>query len=70
MDEALIERWLNLPNYRDDLISAGLGRDAESIRADTLPRIDAMQATAEAVFNNFLDLIGTPSRRRRAIATP
>lgn len=70
MDKPLIERWLNLPNYRDDLIGAGLGRDAESIRADTLPRIDAMQATAEAVFNNFLDLIGMPSRRRRAIATP
>ncbi len=64
MDQPLIERWLNLPTYRDDLIAAGLGRDAESIRTDTLPRIAAMQATAEAVFNNFLDLIGTPARRR------
>lgn len=70
MDQPLIERWLNLPTYRDDLIAAGLGRDAESIRTDTLPRIAAMQATAEAVFNNFLDLIGTPARRRRAIAAP
>ena len=65
MDQPLIERWLNLPSYRDELIAAGLGRDAEAIRADTLPRITAMQATAHAVFDNFLDLIGTPARRRR-----
>jgi GMP synthase (glutamine-hydrolysing) len=67
MDQPLIERWLNLPAYRDDLIAAGLGRDADAIRTDTLPRIAAMQATAHAVFNNFLDLVG---RRRRAQAMP
>ncbi|MBS0589677.1 MAG: gamma-glutamyl-gamma-aminobutyrate hydrolase family protein [Proteobacteria bacterium] len=66
MDKPLIERWLNLPAYRDELIAAGLGRDAESIRADTHPRIEAMQAMAHDVFNNFLDLIGTPARRRRS----
>jgi len=66
MDKPLIERWLDLPSYRDDLIAAGLGRDADAIRADTTPRIEAMQSIAEAVFNNFLDLIGTPARRRRA----
>ena len=68
MDKPLIERWLNLPNYRDELIAAGLGRDAESIRADTFARIEAMQERAHAVFNNFLDLIGTPARRRRFAA--
>ena len=68
MDGPLIDRWLNLPSYRDDLIAAGLGRDAESIRADTLARIEAMQGRAHEVFNNFLDLIGTPARRRRAQA--
>jgi GMP synthase (glutamine-hydrolysing) len=65
MDKPLIERWLNLPAYRDELIAAGLGRDAESIRADTHARIEAMQGRAHEVFNNFLDLIGTPARRRR-----
>jgi GMP synthase (glutamine-hydrolysing) len=64
MDKALIERWLGLPHYRDDLIAAGIGRDAESIRTDTFARIDAMHESAHAVFNNFLDLIGTPARRR------
>jgi GMP synthase (glutamine-hydrolysing) len=67
MDQPLIERWLNLPAYRDDLIAAGLGRDADAIRADTAPRIEAMQATAHAVFNNFLDLVGVPARRRNDI---
>lgn len=66
MDKPLIERWLGLPGYRDELIAAGLGRDAESIRADTFARIEAMQDKAHEVFNNFLDLIGTPARRRRA----
>jgi len=65
MDQPLIERWLDLPAYRDELIAAGLGRDAEAIRADTLPRIAAMQAAAHEVFNRFLDLIGTPARRRK-----
>jgi len=67
MDHALIERWLALPGYREDLIAAGIGRDAEAIRADTLPRIDAMQRVADDVFNNFLDLVGTPARRRAAL---
>jgi GMP synthase (glutamine-hydrolysing) len=66
MDKPLIERWLGLPGYRDDLIAAGLGRDAEAIRADTFARIDAMQNAAHEVFNNFLDLIGVPARRRKA----
>lgn len=68
MDQPLIERWLNLPAYRDELITAGLGRDADAIRADTAPRIAAMQETAHAVFNNFLDLIGMPARRRLALS--
>lgn len=66
MDKPLIERWLGLPAYRDDLVAAGLGRDADAIRTDTLTRIDAMQDAAHEVFNNFLDLIGTPARRRKA----
>jgi len=68
MDAALIDRWLDLPAYREDLIAAGLGRDAATIRADTHARIAEMQQTAEAVFNNFLDLIGVPARRRAALA--
>ena len=66
MDQRLVERWLGLPAYRDELLASGLGRDAETIRADTVAHIDAMQRAAHVAFNNFLDLVGVPARRRRA----
>ena len=63
MDAPLIERWLANPVYRDELDAAGLPHDAEAIRALTSRHIAPMQAQAEAVFNNFLDLVGRPERR-------
>lgn len=36
MDAALIERWLELPAYRDELEAAGLGHGAAEIRAATV----------------------------------
>ena len=68
MDERLIERWLANPAYREELQDAGLPHDghadrAQAIRAQTRQHIAAMQAQADAVFNNFLDLVGRPQRR-------
>lgn len=63
MDPPLIERWLATPAYRDELASSGLPHDDAAIRALTQTHIAPMQAQAEAVFNNFLDLIGRPDRR-------
>ena len=37
--------------------------DEQAIRAHTREHIHAMQARADAVFNNFLDLVGRPQRR-------
>lgn len=62
-DRALIERWLGIERYRDELAAANLPQDAQAIRERTAHEIDAMQATAEAVFNPFLDLVGRPARR-------
>lgn len=62
-DGAMIERWLRLPAYRDELAAAGIGRDAESIRAATAMLLAKMQPLAEQTFNNFLDLVGRPARR-------
>src|SRR6478752_1226718 len=38
-DEAMIERWLQLPAYRDELACAGLDRDENSIREATAAQL-------------------------------
>ncbi|MBB1059470.1 type 1 glutamine amidotransferase [Marilutibacter spongiae] len=63
MDEALIERWLANPRYLDELRACGHAADADDIRAQTRQHIAAMQASSEAVFNRFLDLVGRPRRK-------
>ena len=63
MDERLIERWLANPAYRAELADSGLAHDEHAIRAQTRQHIAAMQEQADAVFNNFLDLVGRPQRR-------
>lgn len=62
-DAAMIERWLRLPAYRDELACAGIDRDEQSIREITASQLTAMQPLAESTFNRFLDLVGRPSRR-------
>ena len=63
MDEALIERWLATPGYRAELERREGLHDEAAIRAHTREHIGSMQAQADAVFNNFLDLVGRPQRR-------
>jgi GMP synthase (glutamine-hydrolysing) len=63
-DEAVIERWLGLPSFRAELAAAGLPTDEATIRSETARRVAATRASADAVFNNFLDLVGRPLRRR------
>nr|PZN69674.1 MAG: hypothetical protein DIU62_01985 [Pseudomonadota bacterium] len=62
-DEAMIGRWLTIPSYREELEAAGLGHDAETIRAATGELIQRMKPLAGTVFNGFLDLVGRPNRR-------
>lgn len=63
VDQALIERWLGIPAYREELCGAGLGHDDAYVRRATLEHVSTMQRAAEPVFDNFLDLIGRPQRR-------
>ncbi len=73
-DAALIGRWLGLPAYREELVAAGFGDALETIGARTLAAAEARRASADAVFNGFLDLVGRPPRmaahRRAAQALP
>jgi GMP synthase (glutamine-hydrolysing) len=62
-DQALIERWLATPAYRDELCAAGLPHDAAAIRARTCSEAAAMEQRAGQVFGEFLDLAGRPLRR-------
>jgi GMP synthase (glutamine-hydrolysing) len=62
-DAELIERWLGLPVYRDELARAGLDRDEHAIRTATASCIGAAQKVADTAFNSFLDLVGRPKRR-------
>ncbi len=63
-DGAMIERWLRLPAYREELAAAAIGRDEDSIRAATASLIATMQPLAAATFNKFLDLVGPPREHR------
>ena len=63
MDEPLIERWLANPAYRAELEELSHSTDEATIRAQTRRHIGTMRLQANAVFNNFLDLIGRPQRR-------
>jgi GMP synthase (glutamine-hydrolysing) len=63
-DADVIARWLELPSFRAELAAAGVPKDAEAIRAETAKLAAATRGSADAVFNNFLDLIGRPNRRR------
>lgn len=62
-DNAMIERWLQLPAYREELAAAGIDQDEASIRNATAQLMHTMQPLAETTFNNFLDLVGRPARR-------
>jgi GMP synthase (glutamine-hydrolysing) len=61
MDAALIDRWLGVPAYREELFAAG--HDEARVRAHTAHHVQAMQARAETVFEAFLDLVGRPQKR-------
>ncbi len=63
MDQALVERWLSNPAYREELTAAGLGEQGEAIRSQTRELIGSMQRQSDRVFNAFLDLVGRPQRR-------
>jgi GMP synthase (glutamine-hydrolysing) len=62
-DIPVIERWLGLPSFRDELAAAGLESTPEAIREQTTRLVAQTRDSAAAVFNNFLDLVGRPTRR-------
>jgi GMP synthase (glutamine-hydrolysing) len=70
VNQALIERWLGIPAYHQELLLSGLDRDADAIRARTPLALAAMQPNTSTVLNRFLDQVGRPRRLREAADAP
>ncbi|MBT8062045.1 MAG: gamma-glutamyl-gamma-aminobutyrate hydrolase family protein, partial [Gammaproteobacteria bacterium] len=62
VDGALVNRWLELPGHQPEIAAAGPASGKAVIRDQTGLFLQPMQAVAEDVFNNFLDLVGRPAR--------
>ncbi|HLF31817.1 MAG TPA: type 1 glutamine amidotransferase [Xanthomonadales bacterium] len=63
LDERLINRWLNYPEYQADLDTAGRGQDAAVIREQTHQLIGQSIALSNEVFGQFLKPLGQPNLR-------
>jgi GMP synthase (glutamine-hydrolysing) len=63
LDERLINRWLNYPEYRADLEAQGRGQDAELIREQTHRLIGQSVALSQEIFGGFLAPLGEPRAR-------
>ena len=63
VDEALIERWLSIPVYQQELSSLQGRITAESIRRETAAYIQQSRQLGDRVFHHFLDLFQLPPRR-------
>ena len=65
LDERLINRWLNLPEYMEDLITNGRRKDADTIRLQTHELIGQSADLSLEIFGQFLRPLG--ERRSRHI---
>lgn len=63
LDERLINRWLNLPHYFEELERSDVPHDAETIRRHTHQFIGDSVALSHEVFGAFLDPLGAPAAR-------
>lgn len=64
VDEALIERWLNVPVHREELADLRGQIDPDVIRQQTGDYIARSRSLGEAIFGRFIDLFDLPTRRR------
>jgi GMP synthase (glutamine-hydrolysing) len=63
IDEALIERWLNVPVHREQLRSLEGTVDPDDIRRETRERIGRAKQLSDATFSKFVEHFGTTRRR-------
>jgi GMP synthase (glutamine-hydrolysing) len=63
LDERLINRWLSLPSYLDEIARSGVPHDAEHIRRETHELIGQSAALSSEVFGQFLKPMGQRASR-------
>lgn len=63
LDERLINRWLNYPEYLENLNTEGRGQDAAMIREQTHKLIGPSVALSYGMFGQFLKPLGLPASR-------
>ena len=63
LDERLINRWLNYPEYRRDLDEQGRGEDADQLRTQTHRLIGQSVTLSREIFGGFLAPLGEPRGR-------
>jgi len=63
LDERLINRWLNYPEYQQDLNTAGRGQEVTTIREQTHKLIGHSVALSYEMFGQFLKPLGQPALR-------
>jgi GMP synthase (glutamine-hydrolysing) len=63
-NETLIERWLNVPEYRREAEAAGPAQHLDQILRDTHTHAPAARTLSERVFGEFIELLGWRRRIR------
>ncbi len=63
-DEALIERWLNVPLNRDEIEQLGGQIDPQTIRRQTPANVARLKQLSDAAFGEFIALLGVRKRYR------
>jgi GMP synthase (glutamine-hydrolysing) len=63
-DDALIQRWLHVPQYRAEAEASGPGHRLEHILRDTHGHAPQAGALSERVFGEFLELFGFRKKLR------
>ena len=63
LDERLINRWLNLPEYMSDLQANCPGKDAATIREQTHKLIGQSTSLSQEIFGQFLHPLGERNSR-------
>lgn len=64
VNQALIERWLSLPQYAEEIRALGGTVDPDAIRSETLERIAMLEDLSQRSFGKWIERFGIPRRRR------